>query len=91
MDDKTRKEISRRDLLKGAAILAGAAVLRPASAQVKVAKAAMQYQDHPKGNAECSNCLQFVPGKTPTAMGSCKIVEGEISPKGWCAAYVKKT
>jgi hypothetical protein len=91
MDDNNRMEISRRDLLKGVAIIAGAAVFRPARAQAKVSKAAMQYQDHPKGSAECSNCLQFVPGKTPTAMGTCKVVEGAISPKGWCLAYAKKT
>lgn len=91
MGDETRKEISRRDLLKGVAMLAGVAALRPVRAQGKVAKAAMKYQDHPKGDAECSNCLQWIPGKTPTAMGSCKVVAGEINPKGWCLAYVKKT
>ena len=91
MDDKNRTEISRRDLLKGVAILAGVAALHPVAAQAKVTKAAMQYQDHPKGSAECSNCLQFIPGKTPTAMGTCEVVEGAISPKGWCVAYVKKT
>jgi hypothetical protein len=91
MNDETRKQLSRRDLLKGVAILVGAAALRPVRAQGKVAKSAMQYQDHPKGDAECSNCLQWIPGKTPTAMGSCKVVAGEVSPKGWCLAYVKKT
>jgi High potential iron-sulfur protein len=90
MDHEIHKEISRRDLLKGVAILAGAAVLRPVRAQAKAAKTAMQYQDHPKGDADCSNCLQFIPGKTPTTMGTCKVVAGEISPKGWCLAYVKK-
>ena len=91
MDDEMHEEISRRGLLQAVAILAGAAVLRPVRAQAKASKTAMQYQDHPKGDADCSNCLQFIPGKTPTAMGTCKVVEGEISPKGWCLAYVKKT
>jgi High potential iron-sulfur protein len=90
MEDKTRKELSRRDLLKGVALLAGATVLRPARAQAKAPKAAMKYQDTPKGDAECSNCLQWIPGSSPTAMGTCKVVEGPISPKGWCLAYVKK-
>jgi hypothetical protein len=26
----------------------------------------------------------------PDSPGECKVVEGPISPKGWCAAYVKK-
>lgn len=91
MDDKRRRNVSRRDLLKGVAVLAGAAALRPAQAQGKASKAAMQYQEHPKGEAQCSNCQQWIPGKTPTAMGSCKVVAGEINPHGWCIAYVKKT
>lgn len=90
MDDATRKKLSRRDLLKGVAILAGATALPSARAAGKASKTAMKYQDHPKGDAECSKCLQWIPGKTPTAMGSCKVVEGEISPTGWCIAYVKK-
>jgi anaerobic selenocysteine-containing dehydrogenase len=91
MDDNTRKEVSRRDVLKGVALLAGATVLGSAHAQAKAPKAAMKYQDTPKGDAECSNCLQWIPGSSPTAMGTCKVVEGPISPKGWCLAYVKKT
>lgn len=91
MDDTKSKQISRRDLLKGVALLAGTVVLRPTHAQAKAPQSAMQYQDKPKGDAECSNCLQFVPGKSPTAMGTCKVVEGAISPKGWCLAYVKKS
>ncbi|MCG6952320.1 MAG: high-potential iron-sulfur protein [Betaproteobacteria bacterium] len=90
MDDAIRKKLSRRNLLKGVALLAAAAALPGARAQGKASKAAMKYQDHPKGDAECSKCLQWIPGKTPTAMGTCKVVEGEISPKGWCIAYVKK-
>jgi hypothetical protein len=90
MDDMKRNEISRRDLLKGAALLAVTVVVRSAHAQAKPSKAAMKYQDHPNGDAQCSNCLQFEPGKTPAAMGTCKVVEGPISPKGWCIAYVKK-
>ncbi len=69
MDDTTSKPISRRDLLKGVALLAGTAVLRPAQAQGKAPQSAMQYQDKPKGDAECSNCLQFIPGSEPHGNG----------------------
>jgi hypothetical protein len=82
--------MSRRVLLKSAVVLAGAAcagvgVQREARAQGKVSQAAMKYQDHPNGAEKCSNCLQFVP---PDA---CKIVEGKISPNGYCIAWTKKT
>lgn len=92
MADDSRKQVSRRALLKGAALLAGiVAIPVVAEAAGSVPKAAMKYQDHPKGNEECSNCMQFIPGKSAGAMGECKVVAGPISPKGWCVAYVKKT
>ena len=81
-------KLSRRGMLKSAVLATGAACLgvvsiRSAHAQ-KVAKAAMKYQDHPNGEQKCSNCLQFVPPR------SCKVVEGDISPDGYCIAWTKK-
>jgi len=53
-------------MLKNAAIVAGLAAApwtaRPAVAQQKATKQAMQYQEQPKGGQKCSDCLQFVPG-----------------------------
>ena len=89
-------ENSRRTFLKTATLLAGAAAVpvsflsREAYA-AKVAKAAMQYQDSPKGTASCSNCMQFIPGKSAKANGTCKVVDGSISPNGWCLAYSAKS
>ena len=44
----------------------------------------MKYQDKPNGDQKCSTCMQFEPP------GSCKVVEGAISPNGYCIAWVKK-
>jgi hypothetical protein len=82
--------LSRRSLLKSAVVVAGAAcagVLAhgEALAQGKASKEAMHYQDHPNGDKKCSECMQFV------APSSCKVVEGTISPNGYCIAFVKKT
>jgi hypothetical protein len=83
---------SRRILLKTAAVaFVGAAFASRAGAQAKASKQAMQYQDQPKNGQQCSTCLQFVPGAKPDANGTCKVVDGPISPKGWCVAYVKKS
>ena len=92
MSDNASKRVSRRNLLKGVALAAAGLAAIPVVAQAAgtVSKAAMQYQDHPKGDQDCSNCMQFIPGKTATAMGECNVVAGPISPKGWCVAYVKK-
>ncbi|HTY04093.1 MAG TPA: high-potential iron-sulfur protein [Rhodocyclaceae bacterium] len=56
-------------------------------------RTALKYQDQPgPEKKECAGCLQFVPGKTPTAMGGCKLYPGdtEIAPHGYCTAWVKK-
>ena len=75
--------------MKSALVLAGAACagalsVERARAQQKVAKEAMKYQDKPNGDMKCSNCLQFEPP------ASCKVVDGKISPDGYCIAFVKK-
>lgn len=87
------RTVTRREALKAIALPALAAAMAGAamtSAEAKASKTAVKYQDHPKGSAECSSCKFFVPGTTKTAMGTCKIVGGAISPNGWCTAYTKK-
>lgn len=84
MSNQSNSRTNRREIL---ALTLGAAALlslleTPAYA-AKVSKASVRYQDSPKGGSECSNCKLFVP---PNA---CKNVAGEISPKGWCALWVK--
>lgn len=94
MADNERKVLSRRAVLKGAAVLAGLAtvpLVQVRDAEAKVPKAAMKYQDHPNGKNDCTKCMQFIPGKSPTADGTCKVVAGSISPHGWCVAFTPKS
>ena len=85
----------RRIVLKNVALCASLAsapsLVRSAGAQAKASKQAMKYQDQPNNGQRCDGCLQFVPGAKPGAKGTCKVVEGDISPQGWCMAYVKKS
>ena len=95
MADIKDKNLSRRSLLKGVITLAGAAagsaVLATNQAfAAKAPKAAMQYQDHPKNGNDCTKCMQFIPGGSPKAMGTCKVVAGSISPHGYCLAFTPK-
>ncbi len=91
-----RKIPSRRlALLRSAGLLAAFAaapmLVRTAGAQAtKMTKAVAKYQEEPNKGQRCDECLQFIPGKTASARGACKVVEGDISPKGWCIAFVKK-
>jgi len=82
-------EVSRRCLLRGLALAGGSASLlaanfvRPADA-AQVSQKLVAYQDTPHNAQECDNCAQFL------EPSSCKVVEGTVSPKGWCKVYVKK-
>jgi len=51
----------------------------------------MHYQDQPKDGQNCATCVQFIPGAKPGASGACQIVQGPISPNGWCIEYIKKS
>ena len=53
-------------------------------------RASMKYQETPNGDKDCTNCIQFVPGKTPKDLGGCKLFPGdtEVAPKGYCTAWV---
>jgi anaerobic selenocysteine-containing dehydrogenase len=80
--------LSRRQILRGAAIAAGgAATLVGASlpAQAKMAQSAAGYQDKPKNDQSCSSCALFKPPS------SCNLVDGTISLNGWCRFYSKKS
>jgi hypothetical protein len=76
--------LSRRSLLWSAIAAAGVIDTTPnlATAQPKVSKVAVNYQDHPDGDKRCDKCVQFQP---PDA---CKMVEGAISPQGSCRIFV---
>jgi hypothetical protein len=52
----------------------------------KVSQASVQYQAQPKGDLKCSDCMHF-----NAESSTCKLVEGSISPEGWCSLWSKKT
>jgi len=87
---------TRRVWLKAAT---GAAIAAPLvfftrqslAAKNDALRGSLKYQETPSGAKQCSNCMQFVPGKTAKDKGGCKILPGdtEISPTGYCVAYVE--
>lgn len=52
----------------------------------KATQASVQYQAEPKGTQKCANCIHFV-----AESNTCKVVEGTISPEGWCAIWTGQT
>ena len=51
----------------------------------KASQASVQYQTEPKNGQACADCLHFI-----AESNTCKVVEGDISPTGWCALWVQK-
>ena len=80
--------VSRRSFLLAATISGGAVIaaeLTPSPAKAaKMSPTAMSYRPSPNGNQRCDNCTNFQP---PAA---CKVVDGAISPSGWCMLYHAK-
>lgn len=79
--------LSRRTtLMRSGACAVGAAVslLPVREAVAKMAQASVAYQTTPKGDQQCGNCSLFQP---PSA---CTLVDGTITPSGWCKFWVKK-
>jgi hypothetical protein len=74
---------TRRRLIRAA--LASATVLLlagAARAQQKMTRKEADYQDTPKaGILMCGTCRLFEPPR------GCKVVEGDVSPQGWCKAF----
>ncbi len=88
MNENNPPRASRRHiLLAGAAIIASGAALKhsTAQAQQKMAKNLVAYQDGPHASGQkCSACAGFEPPN------GCMMVEGTISPDGWCGAFTPK-
>jgi hypothetical protein len=83
--------ISRRDLFQtattiagGAAVIAASFAASPARAD-KMSQKGVDYQTTPKNGQQCDGCNLF---KAPS---SCTIVDGTISPTGWCRLFSKKS
>lgn len=48
---------------------------------------AVEYQEEPSGDEQCSNCTFYIEDMNDDGLGACAIVEGTIAPDAWCASY----
>lgn len=90
----SRREVLRGALAVGCTLLAPALFTSPAHSATyaappaktkKASPASVKYQTHPKGEQKCGNCGNFI-----AESNTCKVVEGKVSPEGWCVMWVKK-
>jgi hypothetical protein len=94
-----RGESTRRDFLLGGIIAVAAGALQPTRslAQARATDAPqkpqprkhrreeVKYQDEPYLGRSCARCI-FYEGH-----GVCTIVEGTVSPNGWCTQWAPNT
>lgn len=83
------RSVSRRDFLNMAAIGSGALIAvgltdRASAAAKKFSQQQAHYQPVPKSGERCQNCALW---QSPT---SCQVVDGQVSPAGWCILYQRK-
>ncbi|MFA6196575.1 MAG: iron oxidase oxidoreductase [Sulfurimonas sp.] len=75
---------TRRSFLQYMAVL-GLATFSTTPLYAKGTKEQYHYQESPKDGKQCSLCMHFIPESN-----ECRMVEGSISPDGYCAAFYKK-
>lgn len=85
--------MKRKDVLKTIAVAsaAGAALIASTgAAEAGMSQKLAGYTNKAPGKQMCDSCKFFVPGASKSATGTCQIVSGKISPKGWCKYYQAK-
>ncbi len=86
--------VTRRTFLGGVVVLPAFAGLLSGKASADASKASpasMHYQTSPNGSMHCSLCKFFIPGQDASSNGTCQVVDGSISPNGYCIAFTAKS
>jgi hypothetical protein len=81
----SRRAALRRVAAVPAVALGLAAAVGGTAEAAKMTQKAAAYQNKPKGNDKCAGCRFF------QAPSSCQLVEGKISPNGWCKMFNAKS
>lgn len=61
----------------------------PSQVRAKAAKSDFYYRDKEKDGKSCATCKLFA--QLEPSRGTCAVVEGDVSPGGWCIAYSART
>jgi uncharacterized low-complexity protein len=83
------------------AVAGAPSLLASTTADAKASKASVHYRDYPKGMQMCHMCKFYIGGHGGMGgmcmsggsmmgmmgAGACQVVQGRISPMGWCDLY----
>ena len=79
---RANRHLTRRDLVTAAVgCLSAAPVASTGEQPGKLSQIAAAYQTTPKGLFSCAVCMFFIHPR------SCKVVNGDINPTGWCKLF----
>lgn len=53
---------------------------------IKAPQAEVKYQGQANGDQKCATCVNYL-----AESSTCKMVDGQISPEGWCTLWIMKT
>ena len=98
----TKDKLSRREAMRGLAILAAGSALIACkkdlscvdttglSPEETATRTTLEYVDKtPNAAKACDGCQLYKPA-APGACGGCTVVKGPINPKGTCKSWVQK-
>jgi len=88
--DHRRREALREGLKIAGVTIAVLTVGASESAMAKASKSEVMYQDHRHEGKGCAECKSFIPAGANGGGATCALVEGAISPDGWCTAYMPR-
>lgn len=88
-ESQSKSRVSRRDFLNiaavgGSGLLAAGLAKSALATPKKFSPQQAHYQPTPKSGQRCQTCALW---QAPT---SCQVVEGQVSPAGWCILYQPK-
>ncbi len=88
----SRAEVLGKLAMAPLAIGALAALRTQSEAASKSPQSAVKYVSHPVGGKKCSSCRFYIAAKHDPmkASGACQIVQGSISPNGYCVEGAKR-
>lgn len=90
LDRANGTRVSRRQFLNitaagSTALLAASLATRASAAPKKFTQQQAKYQPVPKNGQRCQTCALW---QSPSA---CQVVEGQVSPAGWCMLFQPKS
>lgn len=81
----TKKSADANSAAPGTGSAAASDNANAATSSGKSSQASVQYQTQPQGEQKCGGCINYIADSS-----TCKLVDGKVSPDGWCILWAKQ-